>query len=295
MGHGSTGPLVANGYFLDPHTFRQLPVLDQNKSERVWEAGSQLVPSGDGTVFGVWGRYAVTYVREGGVVRRYEEGGLGHAVPGPAGREVFTGKGVVSPHLRYGDPADATLGYCLPAVRGDYFLSVKPEWGGKGGGFTVYLRGLKHPVARLEGVGHGLSFDSAGGDSHALWRRVVFVPDAKVIAVLPESQDRVVLYPFDPDAALEKSGQDYLLVTSRPPREVTAGGTLTYPVVVKSKQGGVTVTLDAGPKGMAVSAAGVVTWRVPADAAEGAREVILTVRDGSGQEVFHTFTVRVTR
>ena len=40
-----------------------------------------------------------------------------------------------------------------------------------------------------------------------------FVPDAKVIAVLPSSNDQVVLHKFDADAALEKSGQDYLIVT----------------------------------------------------------------------------------
>jgi hypothetical protein len=104
-----------------------------------------------------------------------------------------------------------------------------------------------------------------------------------------------VLFKFDPEEALEKSGLDYLLVSSHPPRAVKAGTTFSYPIVVKSKQGGVTFTLDSGPKGMAVSAAGVVTWDVPPDAAAGEQEVILTVRDKSGQDVFHTFSVRVEK
>jgi hypothetical protein len=124
---------------------------------------------------------------------------------------------------------------------------------------------------------------------------VYFVPDAKVIAVLPPGNDRVVLHKFDADAALAKSGLDYLIVTSRPPATVAAGATFTYLVAAKSNTGGVTVRLDSGPPGMAASAAGVVTWVVPADAPAGDRDVILTVRDAGGREAFHTFTIRVTR
>lgn len=55
---------------------------------------------------------------------------------------------------------------------------------------------------------------------------------------------------------------------------------------------GTTFKLESAPKGMAVDAAGVVTWAVPADAT-GDHDVILTVRDKSGQDVFHTFTVKL--
>jgi hypothetical protein len=113
--------------------------------------------------------------------------------------------------------------------------------------------------------------------------------------VLPQSNDRVVLHKFDVNAALEQSGIDYLLVTSRAPREVVRGTTFRYLVAVKSKRGGVTFKLDSAPKGMTVSGEGVVGWPVPADAPEGSQEVILTIRDGGGQEIFHTFTVRVAK
>jgi hypothetical protein len=293
MGHGSNGPVVVNGQFLDLDTFRLSPVTTPHGG---WEATHRPIPSGDGTVFGRAGGSSVTFVLEGGELRRYEEASLGHVFPGPDGRAVFTGRGFVSRALKRGDPDDATYGYCVPAVRGDYFLSVAAAPpGGRGGGFTVYLRGLKQPVAKLDKAEHGLSFDSGGGDTHAIWSRVFLIPDAKVIAVLPPSNDHVVLHKFDPDAALEKSGLDYLLVTSAAPREVKAGATFSYPLAVKSKQGGVTFKLDAGPKGMAVSAAGVVTWAVPATAAAGDQDVILTVRDKAGQEVFHTFAVRVVK
>ena len=60
-------------------------------------------------------------------------------------------------------------------------------------------------------------------------------------------------------------------------------------------RGGVTFTHDSGPKGMSVPAEGVVTCAVPADFPAGERDVILTVRDKSGREVFHTFAVRAVR
>lgn len=304
LGHGSNGPLVLNGYFLDLATFRQLPVLDGNKNARAWEGAGRLFPSGDGTVFGTWNtRYspdtATTFVYEGATVKRYDEGGYKHVIPGPDGRTVFTAKGIASTTLRRGDESDANYGYCLPAVRGDFFLSLTPTSHNDrrqqvhGGGFTVYLRGLKRPVAKLDDAHHGLGFDGWDREAFGPWRRVYFVPDAKVICVLPASNDQVVMHKFDADAALEKSGQDYLLVTSSAPRESKAAGeTFAYAVRVKSKQGGVTYQLDSGPKGMTVDAAGVVTWAIPADAA-GSHDVILTVRDKSGQDVFHTFTVKV--
>lgn len=296
LGHGSNGPLMANGYALDLATFKQLPIVDGNKNERFCVPNARLFPSGDGSVLCSWKSNqspveTSSFVLEGAVIRRHEGGELMHAIPGPDGKAVYTAKGIASPTLTRGDRDDATYGYCLPAVRGDYFLSLTTAQGGKGGTFTVYLRGLKQAVAKPD-IEHGLSFDGWDREAFGPWKRVFFVPDAKVIAVLPASNDQVVLHKFDADAALEKSGQNYLFVTSSPPREAKAGATLTYPVKVKAKSAKVTYQLDSGPKGMTVDAAGVVTWEVPATAT-GTHDVILSVKDETGQEVFHTFTVRV--
>jgi hypothetical protein len=116
-----------------------------------------------------------------------------------------------------------------------------------------------------------------------------------VIVVLPTSNDQIVLHKFDVDAALDKSGLDYLFVTSQPPRSVKTGAVFGYKIEVKSKKGPVTYKLDSAPKGMEVSKDGMVTWKVPTDLAEGNQEVILTVRDAAGQEVFHTFALRVVK
>lgn len=300
MGHASNGPLVVNGFFLDAATFRSLPILGDKGNDRPLGSAHGRFASADGTVFGAWNtRYSpdtvTTFVNEGGTIKRYDEGGLKHVIPGPDGKTCYTGKGIAGRTLKRGDAGDDTYGYCLPAVRGDYFVSLTPSHAGKGGTFTVYLRGLKQAVAKLDKAEHGISFDGWDREDFGPWKRVFFVPDAKVIAVLPASNDQVVLHKIDADAELEKSGLDYLLVTSQPPAEVKAGATFRYPIQVKSKDKKVSYQLDSGPKGMEVSGDGVVTWAVPADAPAGSRDVILTVRAGANQEVFHTFAVRVVR
>ena len=295
MGHASNGPLVIDGLFFDLATLKRLPIVDKDGKEA--SLGGLTVASGDGTVFTRWGfNGGAAFVVESGVVKRYDCGrNLGHLVPSPDARMTCTAQGIVTRNLARAEPDDGGYGYCVPAVRGDdYFLSITPGIASKGVGFTVYLSGLKQPVAKMDKAEHGLYLDSAGGDSYSLWRKVFFVPDAKAILVLPSSNDRVEFYKIDADAALEKSGENYLLITSKPPREAKAGKTFTYAIKVKSKQGGVTYKLDSGPKGMTVTDDGVVTWAVPADAT-GAQDVILTVRDKAGTEVFHTFTLTVAK
>jgi hypothetical protein len=44
---------------------------------------------------------------------------------------------------------------------------------------------------------------------------------------------------------------------------------------------------------MQVSAAGLLKWTVPEETKDIATDVIVTVRDASGQEVFHTFPLKL--
>lgn len=295
LGHASNGPLVVNGFFLDLQTYHPLPVRDPKGSERVFSDGYRF-PSGDGTVFGAWKTNqspdeSTAFVLEGNVLKRYDEGGLKHVIPGPDGRTIYTALGICSSTLKRFDRDDASYGYCLPAVHGDYFLSLTSASSGKPG-LTIYLRGLRQPIAKLDKINHGLSFDGWDRETFGPWRRVFMVPDAQLIAVLPPTNDQVVLYKFDAAAALESSDQDYLIVASQPPPEVKAGATFSYAIKVKSNHLKLTFSIDSGPDGMSVSPEGVVTW-TPGDAAKGNQDVILTIKNGGGQEVFHTFTLQV--
>jgi S1-C subfamily serine protease len=297
MGSASNGPVAVNGLFLDLQTLRPLPIKYPSQGPVAWGPTTRIPTSADGTVYGAWKTNyspgeSIILVLEGNELKRYEAGELGHIVPGPDGRVLYTAKGPVSNRFTRLNPWDDKLGYCLPATQGSYFLSLTSAEGDNGGGLSVYLLGHQRPVARLDRFGHGLRFDGWDREDYGAWKRIFLIPQANLIVVLPAANDRVVLHRFDIDRALEKSGIDYLVVTSRPPPTARRGSVYTYQVAVKSRYGGVKFRLDSGPGGMEVSPAGLVRWPVPAEGKEAESEVILTVSDSAGQEVFHTFTVR---
>ncbi len=305
MGHSATELVAIDGTFFDPVSLKPLPVKYADgypyQGKQAWiHEEHPLFASGDGTVYGNWNPNLSpsdcgTRVVTGLDVKRYQNANLFHTIPGPDGKWVYTSKGIVTHQMKYAGADDEKYGYCLPATSGDYFFSPTTAKADRTGGtFTVYHRGMKGPIGKLEKADHGLVFDNWDRDPYGPWRRMFFIPEANVIAVLPVGNDRVVLHKFDVDTALEKSGLDYLFVVSQVPRNTKPGAMFTYPLKVKSKSGGLTYKLDSGPKGMVVSADGVVTWAVPADAA-ASPDVILTVKDKTGQEVFHTFAVQVVK
>jgi hypothetical protein len=215
-------------------------------------------------------------------------------LPGPDGRTIFTARGLLNSHLKQ-VREDQKFGYCVPAVRGNLFLAMTPADKTKRGGFSVHVLGHAAPIAKLSDAGHGLTFTLMDHGALGAWNRVHFVPQANLIIVLPDTNDRLVLHKFDVDAALEKSDVDYLFVASPPPPAARTGATFTYPLVVKAKQKGVTYKIESGPTGMAVSTDGVIQWNVPSDFKDASQVVILTIKDGKGQEIFHTLTVRIRK
>jgi S1-C subfamily serine protease len=295
LGYASQGPLSFNSTFLDLSTLKPSPI--SFTGGHGWTPTAFIYISGDGKVYCRWGEEAQSFVLEGDKLIQYREGGFGHVIPGPDGTTVFTTNGIATSTLKRADPDDAKLGYCIPAVTGKYFLSLTDADRGKGGTIAVHLLGYRRPLAKPENIEHGLRLhgDSDRETAFGAWKRIYFIPQANVIAILPVTNDQVVLHKFDIDAALEKSGVDYLFVTSQAPTTVKAGATVVYAMAVKAKRAPVTFKIDSGPKGMQVSKDGVVTWRVPPDEPEGNQEVILTVRDAGGQEAFHTFTLRVVK
>jgi hypothetical protein len=122
-------------------------------------------------------------------------------------------------------------------------------------------------------------------------KRIQFLPEAKLLVTIPATKDQLVLYRFDVEELLEKAGIDYLFVTSQPPAEVRRGSTFHYQLAIKSRKGGLKYKLESGPKGMAVSAKGKLTWQVPERTTDSETPVIVSICDASGQECFHAFTL----
>jgi hypothetical protein len=232
-------------------------------------------------------------VLEGDELKRYEEGGLKHVVPGPDGRAVFTGAGVRTNRLKVWAGGPANAGYCLPATEGRFFLSIGTAEGDRGGRLAVYLLDYEFPLAKDVGFTHSIHFDGWDRTTFGPWKRIFFIPRAELIIIFPESNDRLELHHFDVDEALAKSGLDYLLVTSQPPSAAKRGSEFTYQLVVKSRREDVRYKIGSGPDGMKVSSKGLVRWLVPMENRTDASNVILTISDGSGQEVFHSFELRL--
>ncbi len=189
------------------------------------------------------------------------------------------------------------LGGVVPAVTGSYYLSFpvydqsdhRPKVPPK-----LYLLGESRPLVTLKDIKLDLPIDTRTSRTILFpTNRVFMIPEAKVIITTNPLSDSLILNRFDIDEALEQSGIDYLLIVSRPPATVVRGDHFEYKLDIKSKHGGLKFKLDSGPKGMEVSADGLVTWHAFKNWKETTNDVIMSVTDSVGQEVFHKFTLTI--
>ena len=71
------------------------------------------------------------------------------------------------------------------------------------------------------------------------------------------------------------------------------GKAYEYTLKVQSRKGKVKYEVSGGPDGMSISLEGKLTWHVPAEFEGDEVTPIVLVKDASGQEVFHTFTIHL--
>jgi hypothetical protein len=320
MGSASHGPLflvthsnrpgIQSNSFMNPYTFKVLSNLSAVESGFGAPPDAPWRMSADGNVIT---SYTPGSSPQGHAIRvrvgnEYKYHGLegdvaGHMAPGPEGRYVYTARGVFTsngqPNGKMGSYGDGSR-YCLPATEGEvFYLRIDvpgfPHGNDNGprGKLYIHLTGDDRPLAEIPGVELPRGMNTWGREQFSVDRRFYLIPSAKLLVVLPESQERLLLYRVDIDELLSKSEHDFLVVLSRPPDSVVPGQTLTYTPVVKSRKGAAKCKLEAGPPGMTVSPAGQVSWQVPPKLEAGDTSVILSFSDASGQEVFQTFTLTV--
>ena len=184
--------------------------------------------------------------------------------------------------------------FLVPALEPGYFLALpnqsdpgqEPSGSVADGSVTVYSEDRK-PLFVVGGL-EELKIKKA-----LSWeKRIHYYPRAGLLVTLEDGKDRLVLRRIDLAEQLEKSETDYLVIVSRPP-QAKPGTDFSYKLRVLSKKGGLKFNLRSGPEGMKISPAGEITWKVPTKLTEPA-EVVLTVSDSSGQELFHEFKLEVT-
>ena len=119
--------------------------------------------------------------------------------------------------------------------------------------------------------------------------RVHYLPQAQRIALVPGSNDRVVVRQLDLISELKKQGGKYLHILSNPPTLVGVGDKFQYQIEALSSGGAISYDLIKGPSGMVVESKGLVRWAVPKSPIGTKEKAVVAVRDSSGQEAYHTW------
>ncbi len=300
MGGASRGPLLAAGVdgpplrgvaFLDCDTLKPLELTTPH--DLTGDGPVTVRAAMNGEVFTHWRHHnkRSTLRLQGKELKVHSQESFENPLPGPDGERLY-GSELLTWEFRPapGSSRERPLHPFLPAHQGPYYLAPQASFGS----FHVHLHlaGEARPLARLENA--RTSTPGAGPDPSTLPLEVRFhlVPSAKILVVLPSDQETLELYPFDPDAALEESDID-LIVKNPPPLSAARGGVYSYPMNVQARYAPLTYKVETGPKGMTVTDDGVLTWKVPPDYGEEQAQVLVGVRDRAGQELFHTFTIKL--
>jgi hypothetical protein len=317
LGHASNGPLLVVGdnelphplHFFNVSTFQPMNIEVDRQPQLVGARDLRLRAAADGSLFTMWrssgtpgGLFALQVLGRSATCN-YQHETVGYVAPSPNGSHLFSPGGIYNAQAKpVGELRKrTTTSFPVPAVEGDYFLRVEridrdPEKPTPTPRVSIHMLDEETPVVTLTDieVRPGNQDDFYARTSLPLDQRIYFIPTASTIATLPESNDRVILHRIDLNRALEASGLDYLVITSRPPSSVAAGLELDYQIEAKSKRGGLRYELSSGPDGMELSSTGRLVWNVPKDHLPGQQQILLTIRDASGRATFQSFSVDVT-
>jgi hypothetical protein len=219
---------------LDKLERRDLVLARRGPHHGLFAAQVHLRSSPDGKGTGLWTTSVtpsgMTWIRWNYPIgySTYSHTANGHVVPGMGGKVLFTGLGMFTavgmgfptPNKHY--PGSEPNGRYVPAHHGDYYLylgnAVTPADKKPVRACAIYKLGVAKPILRLEGIdvpettpyptfrpGVRPAPGSSGESDFTLDKRFHLVPDARVLIVIPPSNDRLVLHRVDVQAALERT------------------------------------------------------------------------------------------
>jgi S1-C subfamily serine protease len=258
--------------------------------------------SADGTTYGLWctshspsGLESLILIGKK-MTDYYEHNSVGHVIPTADGKYILCGNGIYTSQLkkRGGDRLNV---FAIPSTAPNWHLGVNVPLYNSGDSkqkrrVDLYVMGQETPLLGIDAP------EMAGGENEGWARtdftqdkRYWFIPTAELLVTIPNTNDRLVLRRVNILAQLDKQGVDYLFVVSSPPTNAAKGRRYEYQLEVKSKRAVAKYSVD-GPAGMTISQSGKISWAVPSGA-DKENAVVVTIKDATGQEVFHTFNLSV--
>ncbi|MFT3880137.1 MAG: hypothetical protein QM703_10815 [Gemmatales bacterium] len=302
--------------FLSSISLQELPIRSQ-ETGMMATYPPQVRFSGGGVVFTSWtpglspSGLRTFVINASGVQHYYEHTSPGYLLPSHDGRIIYTPSGLytyegkpLSGQSRNGG-ARMNGHYPIPSTRENWYLDcqppsvmnrgTKPPPGESGVQVTLNLASTSRPIANLDNIDLSEVSIELGNRSNKMGfdKRVYFIAEAKTAILIPNNNDRLILYKVDIDELLKKSEIDYFFVMSTPKITAPKGTVYTYPIEVRSKQPGVKYRVEAGPSGLKVNAQGVVTWQVPPRIEDESVDVIISITNTAGEELLHDFRISI--
>ena len=242
-------------------------------------------------------------------ITAYNHDSVGTVVPSANGRLLFTGQDIYDDQnnrltwplksQKYDDPKICEV----PSIQDNFYLRVSISYQSPNSASpsqeTVTLHHGSDDLVLDELTGllpigeyqKELIADRNLGKL-TLEKRLSFFPAANLIAQLSKSRDKLVLIPFNLEEALKSTDQDFLFVTSNPPKEIAVGTQLRYEINSISKSKNISYVLADGPPGMTVSRSGVILWKPTTDSPKESTAIV-AITNSAGREIFHAFNLKV--
>jgi hypothetical protein len=216
MGSATAGPLVLGGIpaqgnaskmslmFLDVDTLTEVPIDRAEGDFKVtFGAPAHLRMSADGRTLTAWYTQLQPSglqlaLLEGNSIRgAYRAESVGHVTPGADGQTVFTEKGMFTAKA---DPT-GRRDMVLPAVHGAGFLTLTETPGGAKR-VEAWEAGRDMPVATFEDLPGFGKRDPFERDISTLTldKRLFWIPDARILVVIPPAADKLHVYQVAPAA-----------------------------------------------------------------------------------------------
>jgi hypothetical protein len=240
LGSASHGPLFVLGKEGNNvlAAFCAVTLEDLKRREMVWsKIGNHFAPfakdlhlraSFDGKAMGMWTGggvrpAGVTWIRWDYPIARstYSHIGSGHVIPGPKGKVLFTSLGMFTeianfPNTNKPYPGSETNGCYLPAHHADYYLYLgpgpsfnlvppgKPVERKPFHGVAIHKLEVEKPILHLADIEVPNLDESKNKTDFTVDKRFHLIPEAKVLIVIPPSNDRLILHRVDLEEALAK-------------------------------------------------------------------------------------------